>query len=216
MKLAHFEKAKRCRELLNLTPTAVSRLVNVTQPVYFRFEEGKTRSPKYLKKLAQVLQTTPEWLEYDVGDPPHYWEENAGSYGNGVIPLVDWQIIPKICENPEILKEKGMKQPLDITFKNEKNLIAATVPDVIIPGQTDTYFKGGDILLISLTKKPVSKDRVIAYKDGWPNPYYVEYIIMGDKATVRHETFWRKEELIVGEENLKICGVIIARLNIYI
>lgn len=62
----------RIRERLavtGLSQAELARRVGLTQPTINALIRGGSRSSAHLHKIARVLQTTPEWLEHEAGDP---------------------------------------------------------------------------------------------------------------------------------------------------
>jgi SOS-response transcriptional repressor LexA len=81
------ERVKKRRIKLNLTQAKLAELSCTTQQGIQRLESGKTLIPQNLKELAEALQTTPEFLQFGVGDMDNATVmANASNY----LPLVSF------------------------------------------------------------------------------------------------------------------------------
>ncbi len=56
------DRLKHIRASLNLSQVELSNLVGTTQQAIQQAEMGKARQPRYLHKLAQVLELPVEWV----------------------------------------------------------------------------------------------------------------------------------------------------------
>lgn len=69
------ERIKQQRQALGLSQKALAELAGIAQQTIHSLESGRTHSTKALVKLAQVLQTTPDWLDSGDGiadaNPPY-------------------------------------------------------------------------------------------------------------------------------------------------
>lgn len=130
------------------------------------------------------------------------------------IPMVDWDLIP----NATYDLSKFMKDSdryIDLSFTEEPNVFASEVPSEIVPGESDAYFKSGEVLLISPTRKPKSKQHVVAYKKGWTHPFYMFYMEVGDEIKLRHTSYFTQESMLLTDD-IQICGVVVASYKIFI
>lgn len=216
------DRSIACRNALGLIQEDIATSLKISQPSYNRFETRLLKKlPKYLKNLALILKTTPEWLAFGVGSPPSYLsiddsisltDENEKLINK--IALIPWDFIPSIVKNLSALRGNDVEF-IDFSFSREEEVFASRIPDTIVPGETQAFFKPKEILLISPKRKPVPKQHVVVFKPGWNEPLYMQYWIQGDEPKLKHTTY-DSQRLEPVTDDTQICGVVVASYNIFI
>lgn len=195
MKFRGIKSQEELANKLDCTQVIISRLIN-----------GTLETSAFIIPLCKELQCDVFWFDEGTGNAP--WEINPGI---GKIPLVPWHQIPSL--SMENLNEWASKYAefIDLSFKNEKDIYASYIPDTIVPGNSNYYFKPRDLLLISPKREPNPSKFVIAHEESWYAPLFLQYWIRGNTPYLIHN-----ETEIPFTKKTKICGVVVARINIFI
>lgn len=218
------ERVKLCRQALSLTQPQVAELLSVSQPAYQRLEKGGVKNPKMLHKLAEIFQTTPQWLQYGVGKSPEYLK--MVSIPEGKVPILAWEQVVKWVANPSLeslLKENSFAvgksrvgEPLvkiDFTYFPEKSsdkVFALRVKDdsmiSTIPGRRT--FLEGDIIIVDPDRTPRNMSFVICTINDAEEPIFKQLIVDGNNQFLRPLN--TQYPLIpFDKDKIKICGVVI-------
>jgi len=206
-------RAKLCRKALGLSQQQVADAIGIEQPNYAKFELGRVKSPAFIEELSTFYKCSPGWLHYGEGFSPEYLaNKEIQEYRSGKVPLVIWHQIPNIYNHPELLFDKTTCF-IDITFQTEKDLFASIIPKTIIPGKSTGFFQPDDMLLISPTRKPNSAQYIVIQEEGWLEPIFVQYWVQGDTPAIKLDSDLHLRKLT---DDIQICGVVVARLNIFI
>lgn len=227
MKLA--DRVKICREKIGLSQERVAELLGVSQPSYQRLEKGGVKNPKHLNEIAEIYHTSPEWLKFGVGTPPEYL--NVPLIPEGKVPLIPWNKVTAwygIYDFEGLIKATSFStggavgQPLVnieyISFPDKKNnkVFALRVKgDSMIPQSTGRRaFLEGEIIIIDPEKTPKNMDYVIALQEGSQEALFKQYVIDGSNQYLRPLN--PQYPLIVLNEKINICGVVVAHLDVLI
>lgn len=197
------------RDRLHLNPAAVARLIPMSSQGYLDIESGKSKLPRNIEKIAEVLKVSPNWLLFGEGEinsifpwiPPD------------TIPLLDsHEFTSLIISHTEPEKSKFIKPPFDV---ENRNLIAWKVEDdsMFSPTARPKPYVPGEIIIIDREATHFSGDLVVVIRRGRvlfrklihdeikqvliaENPIYpkIDYISMDEE----------------NEENCIFCGTVIS------
>lgn len=206
------DKIKEIRQSLGLKKQAFAELCGWTEGKQTarisQYEKGiRTPSPEDAKKIAQVAKLTFEELIADTD----YKKASLYNAEPKKIPLIEWFQIPDICKNPEKIKEISTEF-VTISFEKEENLYATRIPDTRIPGFSLGLFDPKDHLLISPDRPLSHAMPVIITSAIWDEPEYAIYWIRGDQEFLKYPN----ERLTKKTDDIQVCGVVVARMNIFI
>lgn len=75
------ERMKHRRSKLKLSPSYIGQYIGVTRVAYLQWEGGKVKDIAWDKfnKLAEVLLTTPQWLEYGISCETYVANDSEGN-----------------------------------------------------------------------------------------------------------------------------------------
>ncbi|WII95967.1 XRE family transcriptional regulator [Moraxella haemolytica] len=62
------QRLKYARELANLSQQEVAKRANISQPTYFKIENGSTLKPRNILEIAQALKVNAHWLATGEGE----------------------------------------------------------------------------------------------------------------------------------------------------
>ena len=83
------ERIKKRRKHLGLTQAALSEMIGIAQQSLQSIESGKIEKPRKIIELADALETTPEYLQFGIGE-----SENSnvapGPTLKAAVPLISW------------------------------------------------------------------------------------------------------------------------------
>lgn len=231
MKLSN--RVKLCREALGLSQERVAELIGVSQPSYARIEKGEVSNPKHLDKLAEIYQTTPQWIKYGSGNSPKYL--NLPSIPDGKIPIIPWNLINKWHRNYDIssllnttqqsnsyqrVAENGtayITQQIDFISipnrSNSKQFAIRVIGDAMVsPSPGKKSFLDGDIIIIDPEKSPERDNFVIALQKGSNEALFKQLVIDGNTRYLRPLN--PQYPMIKLDDSIEICGVIVAHLDV--
>lgn len=197
------ERLKFLMKEKDIGQTPLSELLDVSQAAISKILNNKVEQSGLIVRLCKIFDANPFWL--DLGEGVPYPRE-------GRVPEIPWHQIPNVSKDVELLT-KNYIHLLDITFKNEVDLFATKIPDIIVPGKTSDGFSPGDLLLISPKRAPDPKKYVVIYKKGWPAPEYAQFFY---QEGLPHLRYPGKEILTEITDDIRICGVVVSRMNIFI
>jgi transcriptional regulator with XRE-family HTH domain len=136
-------RLREARELAGLSGPQLATLLGVSRQGLNQMELGRSgTSVSVLERLARILQTTPEWLRYGIGNGPGFPrpvmvpEINVESIGFTVSTLMEHRT------NREWAMPLSEAQRLGVT---EHKLIAIRVNEALAP-----EFKAGDVVVVDL------------------------------------------------------------------
>ncbi|WP_172622762.1 LexA family protein [Aquicella siphonis] len=230
MKLS--DRAKLCREKLNLTQGEVAEFIGISQPSYQRLEKGGVANPRKIDRLAAVLKASPEWLKFGTGNPPEYL--NIPAIPAGKVPLIPWELIKiwhghydiGLLMGADVFEHKkahANANALDkieyISIPNKQNAKQFAVrvkgDSMISPLPGKRSFLANDILIIDPEVSPVSDNFVIAlHGNEKTEPLFAQYIAYAGNRFLKPLN--PQYPLIPWDESIQICGVVVAHLDILI
>lgn len=202
------DRVKQRRKELGLSQERLAELLHVKQPSIQKLEKGRVRNPKYLKRLAMILKTTQEWLQFGIGSdiiqPPIT-----------LIPVLDWN---EAIDNEKSLREKPAKEretvPMTGICGSKCYALKVKGDSMVstIPGRLS--FLEDYVIIVDPEREPQHGNFVIAKQKKAEEPIFKQYIIDGDKAYLRPLN--PQYPLITIDENIEIYGVVIAQMNMLV
>lgn len=189
----------------DISQTELAHRINVTQGAINKILKGGGST--LLPAICRELNCSIDWL--DTGKGPSPWQEIGR---RGQIPVVEWHKIPHICKDLDKLVDLSSHY-IDLAFPKEDDLFASFIPKSLVPGHSSNYFQPEDLILISPHRELASSQHVVVIEDDWLEPVYAHYWIQGENKTIKYPWEMRLKRLT---PKMKICGVVVARINIFI
>ena len=188
--------------------------------------EKNRREPtlKDIEKIAKVLQTSPEWLAYEIGDAPSYL--GISSIPEGKVPVIGWNLVKKWRESYDIsslvagISAAGdaisRLQFISVPDKKNSKLYALRVQgdSMISAISGKASFLEKHIIIVDPESHPQNMDYVIALQKGSHEAIFKQYIVDGSSKYLRPLN--PQYPLIQLDESIEICGVVIAHLDVLI
>lgn len=83
------ERVKYARELKDLSQHEIAEKAGISQPTYFKIENGLTQKPRNILDIAQALNVNPQWLATGQGEmtAQPFLQSNISSHFE---PISDW------------------------------------------------------------------------------------------------------------------------------
>lgn len=170
------ERIKKRRTKLNLTQAALAELVGMAQQSLQSVESGKIEKPRKIKELAEALQTTPEYLQFGVGEMDNATVvASAGNY----LPLISmvqagvWTDIHEVA-------------PLDVELYpcpikcSKRSFIVRVEGESMLPD-----FKSGDLIYVDPDAQVENGSYVVARLDDENQATFKQLIIDGNKKYLK-------------------------------
>ncbi len=83
------ERIKKRRKHLGLTQAALSEMIGIAQQSLQSIESGKIEKPRKIIELADALETTPEYLQFGIGEGENS-NVSPGPTLKAAVPLISW------------------------------------------------------------------------------------------------------------------------------
>lgn len=96
------EKIKTLRKNLNLSQGDMAEKIGISQPAYQRIEKGQVKVPRDIKKIATILETSPEYLLFDT-------EPDSIHLNNDYYEVLDSLMEPNFPEGTKITIDQERK-----------------------------------------------------------------------------------------------------------
>ena len=80
------ERLKHAREMANLSQQEVAKRAGISQPTYFKIENGSTLKPRNILEIAHALKVNADWLATGEGQMHHITPEKIKGYSK----VEDW------------------------------------------------------------------------------------------------------------------------------
>jgi SOS-response transcriptional repressor LexA len=170
------ERIKKLRTDLGMTQLQVAELASTSQTALQKIEAGITRNPRNLERLAEVLQTSPEFLRFGVGEMDNATVvASAGKY-LPLISLVQAGAWADIQELP----------PLDVELYpcpikcSQHSFIVKVEGESMLPD-----FKSGDLIYVDPDAQVENGSYVVARLDDENQATFKQLIIDGNKKYLK-------------------------------
>ena len=169
-------RVRNLRAKLGMTQLQLAEIVGVAQNSIQKIESGDTKNPRNIERLAEVLQTTPEFLRFGVGDIDNATVvASAGNY----LPLISmvqagvWTDIQEVA-------------PLDVELYpcpikcSKRSFIVKVEGESMLPD-----FKPGDLIYVDPEVQVENGSYVVARLDDENQATFKQLIIDGNKKYLK-------------------------------
>lgn len=170
------ERIKKLRTALGMTQLQVAELALTSQTALQKIEAGITKNPRNLERLAEVLQTSPEYLRFGVGDMDNATVvASAGNY-LPLISMVQAGVWTEIQELP----------PLDVELYpcpikcSQHSFIVKVEGESMLP-----RFEEGDLIYVDPEAQVENGSYVVARLDDENQATFKQLIIDGNKKYLK-------------------------------
>lgn len=197
------ERVKKRRIKLNLTQSQLAESSFTTQQGVQRIESGKTLVPQNIKELAQALQTTPEYLQFGVGELDN---AEMGPSIRKFIPVINyvqagnWGDINEIKESGAIYNSK-----LVCPVNCSENTFALRVQGVSM----EPRFQSGDLIFVDPLAQVENGSFVIARLDDENQATFKQLVIEGEQKFLKPLNKDWPDQLIAINGNCTIVGKVV-------
>jgi len=193
------ERVQLCREKLGYSQREVAILAGLTQQGYQDIEGGKSKRPRNIEKLAEVLQTTPEFLQFG----------NKSTIPIHMLPLLNWDDVPLPPYLDIIDKKEGIIAMA--AYKSGKWYALAIKDDSMTSKSGDQQsFIEGDIIIIDPMREPKHGSYVIVRQNETAEAILKQYLVHGN-AIILSSLNDRYPSIMYDVNVTKICGVVIKK-----
>ena len=187
--------AKRLETLIkqtpNMTQAKLARLIGVKQQSISEIILGKTKRPRKIERIAEILDTTPEYLLFGVEENDiDELREEMPVYGTGPVkskrtPIIDWQM--------------ALSTPYRKYMLNVLN-------DAMFSVSERPCFYAGMFLVVDTLLEPHNKSFVIAHEKGADEAIFRQYVKDGSDEILRALNPTYPTKII--SDNMTILGVV--------
>jgi len=170
------ERVKKRRVKLKLTQSQLGELAGSDQQIISRIEAGKTLTPQNIKGLAEALQTTPEYLQYGVGDMDNATViARAGNY----LPLISLVQAGAWADINETSSLDAELYPCPVKCSKDSFVVRVEGESMM------KAFYPGDLLYVDPQSQPINGSFVIARLDDENQATFKQLIIDGNKKYLK-------------------------------
>jgi SOS-response transcriptional repressor LexA len=170
------ERIKKRRLQLGLTQAELAEAALTSQTALQKIEAGLTKSPRNIKQLAAALNTSPEFLQFGVGDIDNGVVVAAA---NNYLPLVSmvqagaWSEI----QEPPVSDTKLYPCPVNCSkYSFVVRVEGYSMMNAFVPG---------DLLYVDPESQPINGSFVIARLDDENQATFKQLIIDGNKKYLK-------------------------------
>jgi len=187
------------REKSGLTQAQLAEKVGIKQQSIYQIEDGQTKKPRHIEKIAEVLNVSSSWLLF--GEPG-----GAEIINKNKVPVYSWD---------GIFNEKKITDFIDPVILSSNNFALKVEDDSMRNFYEHTpTFPAGTIIIINNKTEAKPGKYVIARQKDNPDaiPIFRRYIAStaGKKLMPLNGALYDKEDA----ENFDIIGVVVASMNL--
>lgn len=211
-----------CRDALGFSQSALAKQIGIEQQTYSRYEAGEIENPRSIVifKLAQVLETSPEWIKYGAGTPPAYLGYAVSP--DGKVPLIPWDLIvrwhgsydlnnlaPKENDPNEKIQSIHQQEFLTIPNKRNNKQFALRVKGnaMVSPNAGARTFIEGDIIVIDPEIDPKAENFIVALLFPEGIPLFKKFVIdAGKRFLLSLNTQY--PTIPFDDSKMQVCGVV--------
>ncbi len=170
------DRIKNLRTKLGLTQSEVAKLALTSQTALQKIESGLTKNPRNLERLAEALQTSPEFLRFGVGDMDNATVmANASNY----LPLISFVQAGTWSDINEIDISEAQLYPCPIKCSVNSFIVRVEGESML------NAFGPGDLLYVDPESEPINGSFVIARLDDENQATFKQLIIDGNKRYLK-------------------------------
>jgi len=196
------ERIKKRRKHLGLTQAALSEMIGIAQQSLQSIESGKIEKPRKIIELADALETTPEYLQFGIGE-----NENSnvapGPTLKAAVPLISWVQAGAWSEINEIREFDADRYLCPV--KCSDKTFALKVQGVSM----EPKFYDGDLIFVDPEAECIHGSYVVARLDDNNEATFKQLIIeSGQKFLKAANPNW-PEQLIPINGNCTLVGKVV-------
>lgn len=191
----------------NLSAAQVAKLIPMSPQGYLDIESGKSKRPRNLKRIAEILGVSEEWLQFGTGKSP--FEPELNRIKCEAIPLLSWSEAANYPANEaDIIKNTTIFVPL-VGRGSMKSYALKVEGDSMVSPHGRSFYPG-EVIIVDPLKTPSNGDFVIAFKEGSETAMFKQYIVDAGIIFLRA---LNPQYPNVQMESVRVCGVVIARMD---
>lgn len=170
------ERIKKRRLQLDLTQKEVAESALTSQAALQKIESGVTKNPRNIKQLAAALNTSPEFLQFGVGDIDNGVVVAAANNYLPLVSMVQAGAWSEIQESP-VSDTKLYPCPVNCS---KYSFVVRVEGDSMM-----NAFVPGDLLYVDPESQPINGSFVIARLDDENQATFKQLIIDGNKKYLK-------------------------------
>lgn len=198
------------RELKGYTQDFVANKIGMTQQGYGDIESGKSKAPRQLQRISDVLGVTPEWLQYGRGHGPVLPKEMQDIHKSippHKVPLIDWEDVQQwVIDSAEPLIKQDWSF-IDFVKENPK-VYALPIKNDAMVGHPKSFMPG-EIIIVDPEKNPENGQYVVVTQGKSSKPIFRQWVTEGDKTILKPLNPQYTIENFTLQD--RVCGVMIDR-----
>lgn len=223
------QRLKYARELANLSQQEVAKRANISQPTYFKIENGSTLKPRNILEIARALKVNAHWLATGEGEMAAPLRENQINdndtqemdFWDSDTPLYDDEFEATFYKDAEFVGGSGFEADVydDGRRKIRYAYTAArraganpgkVICTTLVGDSMEELILSGSMIAIDTSKKDIREGKIYAFRHG--SMLRVKYLIPRPDGglIIRSHNPKYKDEVIAGDEidneNIQIIG----------
>lgn len=179
------DRVKLARDKKGMTQQEVAKKSGMSQPSYYKIENGKTNRTTFINSLASVLGVNAHWLETGLGDmEPVDGVDNVRDLNESEakrikkVPVLNWVQAGAFSEVTDAIYD-------EYEYTVIKDSYSSSIYWLVVRGDSmEPVYRDGDMILVDADRQPVAGNDVIACIDGDNQATFKRYKPCGfDPAT---------------------------------
>ncbi|MCG7551969.1 XRE family transcriptional regulator [Pseudoalteromonas sp. Of11M-6] len=194
------ERIRNKRKSLGLTQAALSEMVGIAQQSLQSIESGKIEKPRRIMELAKALETTPEYLQFGVGDLDN---ASIGPELKNKLPLISWVQAGAWTDIQEVstLEAEHFLCPVNCSDKS----FVLRVQGVSM----EPKFDDGDLIFVDPEAECIHGSFVVARLDDDNQATFKQLIIEGGQKFLKALNPNWPEQLVPINGNCTLVGKVV-------
>ena len=169
-------RVKNLRKKRNLTQAELAELSGIAQQSLQKIESGKIKKPKSIEIMAKALDTTPEYLQFGVGEMDN---ATVVAPANNYLPLISMVQAGDWAEIQETSTAEASLYPCPVKCSKDSFVVR-------VEGQSMMKaFYPGDLLYVDPQSQAINGSFVIARLEDENQATFKQLIIDGNKKYLK-------------------------------
>lgn len=196
-----------------LSQAKIAEMIGMTQQSYQKIEKGGETCLRNIEKLAHILNVSPEWLAFGIGNSPF----DKNSIPKGCAPILKWNMVHQWVTNKnkqnidllEYIKIPALS-PLHLSSFSKRAFSLRVKGDAMVGNNHS--FAQGTILIIEPSSETINNSYVIAIEKFAKEPIFRKYTEEGGKGQlVPLKSSYPVRDI----DNYTVLGIVIAAINVF-
>lgn len=194
------ERIKKRRKELGLTQAELSELIGIAQQSLQSIESGKIGKPRKIIALAEALETTPEYLQFGVGELDN---AEVTKIVTNKLPLISWVQAGAWSDISEVSPVDAERFLCPVNCSEQSFVLRVQGVSM------EPKFNDGDLIFVDPEAECIHGSYVVARLDDDNQATFKQLIIEGNQKFLKAANPNWPEQLIPINGNCTLVGKVI-------